>query len=193
MSTKAQVIETKLVDIAHARNDRNSGMRYFQAYHFDRAAWRMALAKDGNVYVDFVEAQRVVQMPMNAAVLDQLISDLQTMRKGQRKYHEQLRGAHLWIAQPHPTREGWLLVKHADAVAPFRPVRVGALRSRCGEQQGARAMPTCDGCRKPFSVGERVFEAEKNDVGRRPLGRARICVGCTQPPREKFAEIDGGR
>lgn len=184
----------KIVDLALARNDRKGGDRRFREYHVDRGKWRMALAQDGNVYVDLVGETHVAQIPLNANALDMLISDLQTVRNGQRKYHERLRGAHLWIARPHATKEGWLVVKHADAEAPFRPVTIGKRRPRKGAlgKMYTPAMPSCRGCGKTFEVGERAFEAEVNERGWRPLGRARICVGCTQSPREGLAEIEGG-
>lgn len=185
--------QRKVVDLVRARQERRARFASFKDWHIVRDQWRMALAQDGLVYIDTLAGgKRTSQVSMNATDLDAMIHDLQALRNSQRRYHERLRGAHLWIARPHPDNEGWLLVKHLDTETPFRPVKVGArreMRTPSGRTY-KKNMPTCASCGKMFVVGERAYEAQ------RPIFRsgshARICVGCTRPPREGLAEIEGG-
>ncbi len=185
-----------VIDLARARQERRSTSRaYFDDYHINAEKWRGVLCADGRVYIEILAGgECVAQIDMGAAELQDLDRDLRRLAIWQRRYNERQRGAHLWIARPHPERQGWFLVRHADREAPFRPVNVGPRRVRTWPdgRTYSHEMPKCDACSKAFTVGELAFEAEKKSNGTRPLGRARICQGCTRPPRDGLLEIEGG-
>lgn len=184
--------DRKVVDIVRARQERRGSSRvYFKAgdYPVDRERWRGLLCEDGRVYFDvLVGGACIVQLDLSPSDIRLLGRDLIRLETAQRRYHERLRGAHLWIARAHPTVPGWLMVKHMDHETPFRPVTVGA------RKKSTAAMPTCCGCGKSFGAGEHAFEAKWMPAGYFGNGsRPRICKGCTQPPRKDLVELEGGK
>lgn len=184
----------KVVDLVRARQGDNVKRAYFENYHVNRDKWRMVLCSNGRVYVEVVGVGGVVaQIDVDKVELNDLHMDMMRMKQAQRKLHEHRRGAHLWVARPHPTTPGWLMVKHMDHDTPFRPVKVGARRPRKDSSGGdrTRSMPKCGVCYKQFAVGEHAFEATRAVFGHYG-GKPRMCKGCTQPTRDGLEAIDGG-
>lgn len=185
----------KVVDLVRARQGDNAKRFYFDNYHINREKWRMVLCSNGHIYIEVVGVGGVVaQIDVDKAELNNLCMDTIRMQTAQRKLHEHRRGAHLWVARPHPTMPGWLMVRHMDHDTPFKPVKVGARRLR-KDSRGVdctRSMPNCDVCGKIFTVGEHAFEATCAVFGHFG-GRPRICKGCTQPIRNELEAIEGGK
>jgi hypothetical protein len=177
--------ESKVIDLARARQDRRSSAVDFGKYHLDTDKYRAVLCADGNVYLELRHnGKHARQITVNASELEDLHRALLRLKVWQRQYNERQRGAHLWIARPHPERAGWLMVQHKDQDTAFKPVKVGARRSRS-------AMPKCNVCGKDFQVGEVAFDAQRAIHGcfGGLDGRPRICKGCTVPPREGMFEV----
>lgn len=173
----------KVIDLARARQERRGTIAGFSKYHVDTEKYRALLCADGNVYLELrSDGKGARQINVNATELETLLSKLLLLKQWQRKYNERQRGAHLWIARPHPTQSGWLMVRHLDHDTPFKPVKVSAPRKRS-------TMPKCYICAKEFRVGEIAFDAQQHVHGcynRRP----RICKGCTVPPRQGMFEVE---
>lgn len=184
----------KVIDLARARQERRKTIAGFGKYHVDTEKYRALLCSDGNVYLELRSAGKGArQINVNASELEKLLSELLKLKHWQRKHNERRRGAHLWIARPHPDHAGWLMVKHLDQDTPFKPVKVRAPRerSRRGGQKWTPAMPKCHICSKEFYVGEVAFDAQRAIHGCYGGldGRPRICKGCTVPPREGMFEV----
>lgn len=177
--------------MARARQERRGTIGNFGKYHVDTDKYRAVLCADGNVYLELrSDGKGACQINVNASELEKLLSALLRLKQWQREYNERQRGAHLWIARPHATQAGWLMVRHLDHDTPFKPVKVGAPRecSRHGGQKWTPAMPKCHICSKEFHVGEVAFDAQRAVFGCYS-GRPRICNGCTVPPREGMFEV----
>jgi hypothetical protein len=181
----------KVIDFVRARQ-RDAGARaYFDNYHEENEHWRMVLCSDGLVYLELLrDGKPTGQVSLDAKDMDDFRRAFLKMQFAQRRLHEHRRGAHLWIARPHPDRPGCLLVKHRDQEVHFRPIRCGAPRRARATVDGKPWTKKCDACAKPFEPGEYAFEAERSVFVGVAHIRARICKGCTQPPREGLELIN---
>lgn len=187
----------KVIDLARARQERRpkslSGAtkRYaLEAYSIDTPNYRASLCENGRVYFEPRENDAAAaQIDLSQDELRNMISDLSKLLMAQRRHNERLRGAHLWIARPHPIRKEWLLVRHKDQDTPFKPVKVGKhwRTTKTGERQELHP-GFCSACKKEFVVGEKAFQALRCIVGV-VNGPPRICQGCTRPQRTGMFEV----
>jgi hypothetical protein len=191
----------KVIDLARARQKRAQIRLEPEQWPIDRGSYRLAAGTDGQVYIDIELGDKTrVMQTMSSVELDAFIRDLLAVKRVQEDVLRDFRGANLWIAYPHPTNAGWLLVKHNDVMTPFKPVVCGAQRKKprpmnpeCkiygGHENGPRdTRPKCAACNKPFAVGEKAYQAMAAVFGVFN-GRPRICQGCCMPHREGIEEV----